>query len=144
MAFLPTGGLYITGGLLRNLLESSSSKSNDSDTDECLGDKRTDTAVLPLLSVFLEAYCSKGAASFLLEDIPLYLVLAKDTGLRGAAVRAEMVRGMPTYWFDLVAFVLGREISSFLGGQSSSLCSPTTPPLPICIQYPFYFLLHAS
>jgi hypothetical protein len=28
----------------------------------------------------------------LLHDIPLYIVLAKDTGLRGTAVRAEMVR----------------------------------------------------
>ena len=79
MSFLPTGGLYITGGLLLNLLNQESPVSSSTIIPS------------PLLSHFLDSYRSKGAASFLLNDIPLFVVRAKDTGLRGAAIRAGMV-----------------------------------------------------
>lgn len=100
MAFLPTGGLYITGGLLLNLLETNdpawkmdTTKGHDGGDDD---DDNDGSLSLPLpsssspLALFLKAYRSKGRASFLLDDIPLYTVLAKDAGLRGAAIRAEM------------------------------------------------------
>mmetsp|Transcript_2337 Transcript_2337/g.5573 ORF Transcript_2337/g.5573 Transcript_2337/m.5573 type:complete len:465 (-) Transcript_2337:55-1449(-) len=80
MSFLPTGGLYITGGLLLNLLNQESRVISSTITPS------------PLLSLFLDSYRSKGAASFLLNDIPLFVVQAKDTGLRGAAIRAGIVR----------------------------------------------------
>lgn len=88
MAFLPTGGLYVTGGLLSNIL-----KSNDANWEGiCNSDNAgSSTQQESPMGIFLEAYRSKGRASFLLDDIPLCLVLAKDAGLRGAAVRAEMV-----------------------------------------------------
>ena len=111
MAFLPTGGLYITGGLFLNLLKKALLVNDNNDTNETSGadfavagtQRRNDSATLAssmppntlssiLLSAFLEAYRSKGVASFLLNDIPLYVVLSKDTGLRGAAIRAERVR----------------------------------------------------
>lgn len=90
MAFLPKGGLYVTGGLLRNLL--GNNLAVDDGAKERNGSSGGDEASLSsqLLALFTKAYRAKGAASFLLDQIPLYLVLAKDTGLRGAAVRAEM------------------------------------------------------
>lgn len=98
MAFLPTGGLYVTGGLLLNLLKNDlehldsnidTSKNYDGG-GEALTSLSSQSSQPSPLSLFVKAYRSKGAASFLLNDIPLYVVLAKDTGLRGAAVRAEM------------------------------------------------------
>mmetsp|Transcript_838 Transcript_838/g.917 ORF Transcript_838/g.917 Transcript_838/m.917 type:complete len:99 (-) Transcript_838:111-407(-) len=96
MSFLPTGGLYVTGGLLRNLLKQESITRSQhkamvgtEPTSEGDGSNEEEQS---LLSLFLESYCSKGSASFLLNDIPLYVVLANDTDLRGAAIRAEMVR----------------------------------------------------
>ena len=101
MSFLPTGGVFITGGLIAHHVDKiistktkttikTNTKTNitakkrqkvsvDGDTD------KDDTA-----SLFMQAYWSKGRASFLLKDIPLYLVTAPNTGLRGAAVRANM------------------------------------------------------
>ena len=93
MAFLPTGGLYVTGGLISNnidriMLSSSTNiiSINTTTTTTCTKDDDDEE------SLFMKAYRSKGRASFLLDDIPLYAVVAKDTGLRGAAVRANMVR----------------------------------------------------
>ena len=51
------------------------------------------------LSLFMKAYYYKGRASFLLNDIPLYAVVATNTGLRGAAVRANMVRNV--YYYNM-------------------------------------------
>ena len=97
MSFLPTGGLYVTGGLLRNLLKQESitrsyHKTMIGTEPTSKGGGSSNEEEQSLLSLFLESYCSKGSASFLLNDIPLYVVLANDTGLRGAAIRAEMVR----------------------------------------------------
>mmetsp|Transcript_12205 Transcript_12205/g.25679 ORF Transcript_12205/g.25679 Transcript_12205/m.25679 type:complete len:569 (-) Transcript_12205:1753-3459(-) len=77
MAFLPSGGLYVTGGLLSNILKDHRENSGEDSSP-------------PPLALFARAYRFKGRASFLLNDIPLYVVTARDTGLRGAAVRAEM------------------------------------------------------
>lgn len=99
MSFLPKGGLYVTGGLLLNVLRQELSNAemdascgtNEHERDEnllrFLCSERSH-----LLGLFLESYQCKGPASFLLNEIPLSIVLAKDAGLRGAAVRAEMVR----------------------------------------------------
>ena len=97
MAFLPTGGLYITGGLLRNLLGTTPDRSTDATStgnENCSEMSTLSHNSSSVLTLFMNAYRSKGPASFLLNDIPLYMVQAKDTGLRGAAVRAEMVRGI--------------------------------------------------
>ena len=113
MSFLPTGGLYVTGGLLLHLLrqeltnaemDASRGNNNEHERDEellrFLCSERSH-----LLGLFLESYKYKGPASFLLDTIPLSIVLAKDAGLRGAAVRAEMIR------FELVDIVLtGRKL----------------------------------
>jgi hypothetical protein len=69
MTFLPTGGIYVTGGIAPKNL------------DWILGED----------SCFMQAYREKGRASFILEDIPLFLVLVEDMGIRGAAKRAELV-----------------------------------------------------
>jgi len=96
MTFLPSGGLYVTGGLLLNLLKKNSGGHETIASDEPgTGDDEAPISFVlrpscSLLSTFLKAYRCKGSASFLLHDIPLYIVLAKDTGLRGTAVRAEM------------------------------------------------------
>ena len=97
MAFLPMGGLYITGGLLRNLLGTTPDRSTDATStgnENCSEMSTLSHNSSSVLTLFMNAYRSKGPASFLLNDIPLYMVQAKDTGLRGAAVRAEMVRGI--------------------------------------------------
>ena len=95
MSFLPTGGLYVTGGLLLNLLAleklnvaKPTNNSNESDKEKMSFLNFESSSILTL---FQESYRCKGPASFLLDSIPLYLVLAKDAGLRGAAIRAEMV-----------------------------------------------------
>lgn len=101
MSFLPTGGVFITGGLLAHhwdKIRSMNTKMNTKTTakkrkkvsvDDSNKDD-TDNDNLQNDSLFMQAYWSKGRASFLLQEIPLYLVTAKDTGLRGAAVRANM------------------------------------------------------
>ncbi|KAG7344562.1 glucokinase [Nitzschia inconspicua] len=63
MTFLPTGGLYISGGLAPKHLSSWIQGS-----DSC----------------FLTAYRDKGRASSILNDIPLFVVTCDDLGLRGA------------------------------------------------------------
>ncbi|KAG7370545.1 glucokinase [Nitzschia inconspicua] len=64
MTFLPTGGLYISGGLApKHYLSSWIQGSN---------------------SCFLTAYRDKGRASSILNDIPLFVVTCDDLGLRGA------------------------------------------------------------
>eukprot|EP00536_Pseudo-nitzschia_multiseries_P017102 jgi/Psemu1/223779/e_gw1.1380.1.1 len=122
MSFLPTGGLYITGGLMRNLFDKNdpswrgleevpTRKRND---DESPPSPSAGLAPAPSpLSLFLEAYRCKGAASFLLDNIPLYAVLAKDAGLRGAAIRAEMVCMRLLSWFRC----------SILGYRELSICN---------------------
>ncbi len=96
MSFLPKGGVYITGGLLLNLLRQENpvintekkAKDNGNFCDTFSFSKKDSPS--PFLTLFLNSYGSKGDASFLLNDIPLYVVLAEDTGLRGAAIRAGM------------------------------------------------------
>jgi glucokinase len=63
MSFLPTGGIYITGGLAPKHYLSWIQGEN---------------------SCFMKAYRDKGRASSVLDDIPLFLVLCEDMGLRGA------------------------------------------------------------
>jgi hypothetical protein len=76
MSFLPTGGLFVTGGLTTNHIHRMANNEEESSSSS---------------SLFMKAYSFKGRASFLLDDIPLYAVAAKNQGLRGAAVRANMV-----------------------------------------------------
>mmetsp|Transcript_27377 Transcript_27377/g.51351 ORF Transcript_27377/g.51351 Transcript_27377/m.51351 type:complete len:91 (-) Transcript_27377:493-765(-) len=77
MTFLPTGGVYITGGLApRNsqwIMEHSSKNEGLSSS-----------------SVFMNCYRDKGRASSILDDVPLFLVTREDMGLRGAAKCAEL------------------------------------------------------
>ena len=111
MSFLPTGGVFITGGLIAHHVDkirSMNTKTNtntnakkrqkvsvngDSNKEGNHDKQDTDHDNDDNASFFMQAYWSKGRASFLLKDIPLYLVTAKDTGLRGAAVRANMDYG---------------------------------------------------
>ena len=62
---LPHGGIYIVGGIAPKLL----------------------TQIKQ--GIFIEMYGDKGRMSNLLKDIPVYVVLNTDVGLRGAAVFAK-------------------------------------------------------
>ena len=77
MTFLPTGGIYVTGGMAIQNIE----------------------WILCEESCFMKAYYDKGRASSILDDIPLFLVMIKDMGLRGAAKCAELVR-LCSYKFE--------------------------------------------
>ena len=102
MSFLPTGGVYITGGLIAHHLDKIRNMKTNTNTNTTAKKRQkvsvdgnsnkddTDNDNLQNASLFMQAYWSKGRASFLLQEIPLYLVTAPNTGLRGAAVRANM------------------------------------------------------
>ena len=97
MSFLPTGGLFICGGIITNHLDKIMNatvvdKDKNNNTTPSLSSSSS-------LSLFMKAFYSKGRASFLLNDIPLYAVVATNTGLRGAAVRANMVRNV--YYYNM-------------------------------------------
>lgn len=65
--FIPTGGLYIVGGLTENNMKYIEGED----------------------SLFMKAYRDKGRVSKVLDDIPLFVVLNEDLGLRGARVCAQ-------------------------------------------------------
>ncbi|KAG7372025.1 glucokinase [Nitzschia inconspicua] len=65
---IPTGGLYVTGGLTPKNLEWIEGK------DTC----------------FMKAYRDKGRVSPILENVPLFAVLTEDLGVRGAIKSAQM------------------------------------------------------
>ncbi|KAL7537573.1 hypothetical protein ACHAWF_005812 [Thalassiosira exigua] len=67
LKFIPTGGMYVTGGLAAKNVDKIAGKG----------------------SPFMEAYLDKGRLNPLLETVPLFLVLTEDIGLRGARVCAE-------------------------------------------------------
>ena len=103
MSFLPTGGVFITGGLIAHhwdkIIRTKTNTTTNTKTKTKTTTKKrqkvsvdgaTDTDKDDTASFFMQAYWSKGRASFLLQEIPLYLVTAPNTGLRGAAVRANM------------------------------------------------------
>lgn len=85
MTFLPTGGIYLTGGLAPKHYEKWILPQDDDDNDDDDGS-----------SCFLRAYWDKGRASSLLEDIPLFLVQCPDMGLRGAVRYAQMMMQLQT------------------------------------------------
>jgi glucokinase len=67
--FIPTGGLYVSGGL------------TPKNIDFIKGED----------SPFMKAYKDKGRLSELVKSIPLFAVLVEDIGLRGARVCAMRV-----------------------------------------------------
>ncbi|KAL7538512.1 hypothetical protein ACHAWF_006109 [Thalassiosira exigua] len=67
LKFIPTGGMYVTGGLVAKNVDKIAGKDGP----------------------FMEAYLDKGRLNPLLETVPLFLVLTEDIGLRGARVCAE-------------------------------------------------------
>lgn len=102
MSFLPTGGLFICGGIITKhidkIMNINTIAATNNNSDNNNKNENPSSSSLPSsMSLFMKAYYSKGRASFLLNDIPLYAVLATDTGLRGAAVRANMVRTIYIY-----------------------------------------------
>jgi len=66
LKFIPTGGLYVTGGLTPKLLK----------------------YIQPSDSPFMKAYHDKGRVTPLLDSVPIFAVLSEDLGLRGARVCA--------------------------------------------------------
>ena len=70
--FIPTGGMYVTGGLTPKNIQFIHSTTGD--------------------SPFLKAYYDKGRVTPILDTIPLYAVLVEDLGIRGAHYNAKMVR----------------------------------------------------
>lgn len=66
LKFIPTGGLYVTGGLTPKLLK----------------------YIQPSDSPFMKAYHDKGRVTPLLDSVPLFAVKSEDLGLRGARVCA--------------------------------------------------------
>ena len=111
MSFLPTGGLFVTGGLTANHIHRMANNEDEESSSS---------------SLFMKAYIAKGRASFLLDDIPLYAVTANNTGLRGAAVRANMVivttlrRTCHVYTRDNIIYLLLFDISHLT--FSKSMC----------------------
>ena len=69
LKFIPTGGLYVTGGLTPKNIH----------------------LIKGMDSPFMKAYLDKGRMTPLCESIPLFAVLSEDIGLRGARVCAERV-----------------------------------------------------
>lgn len=69
LKFLPTGGMFVTGGLTPKNIGMIQGKD----------------------SLFMKAYLDKGRMNSLLETIPLFAVMTEDVGLRGARVCAERV-----------------------------------------------------
>lgn len=67
--FIPTGGLYVTGGL------------TPKNIDWIEGQD----------SLFMKAYRDKGRVSPILEIIPLFAVMTEDLGVRGAVTKAQLV-----------------------------------------------------
>lgn len=70
---IPTGGLYVTGGL--------TPKNIDWITGKISPDGR---------SCFLDAYHDKGRVAGILDNVPLLAVMTEDLGVRGAIKSAQM------------------------------------------------------
>jgi glucokinase len=66
---IPTGGLYVTGGLTPKNIEWI--KSPD--------------------SLFLKGYKDKGRVTPILDDVPLFAVKTEDLGIRGVVKSAQLV-----------------------------------------------------
>jgi glucokinase len=66
---IPTGGLYVTGGLTPKNIDWIEGK------DSC----------------FMKAYRDKGRVSPILDTVPLFAVMTEDLGVRGAIKNAQMV-----------------------------------------------------
>ena len=66
---IPTGGLYVTGGLTPKNIDWIEGK------DSC----------------FMKAYRDKGRVSPILDNVPLFAVMTEDLGVRGAIKNAQMV-----------------------------------------------------
>jgi len=66
LKWIPRGGLYITGGL------------TPKNISWIEGEQ----------SMFMQAFNDKGRVSELLEEVPLYAVMAEDLGLRGSHILA--------------------------------------------------------
>lgn len=67
---IPTGGLYVTGGLTPKNIKWIKGKD----------------------SHFMKAYHDKGRVSPILDDVPLFAVMVEDLGVRGAHKNAEIER----------------------------------------------------
>lgn len=66
--FIPTGGLYVTGGLTPKNMQFIAGKD----------------------SPFMKAYHDKGRVSPILDNVPLFAVLVEDLGVRGALKSAQI------------------------------------------------------
>ena len=66
--FIPTGGLYVTGGLTPKNIRFIEGQN----------------------SPFLQAYHDKGRVKPVLENVPLFAVLVEDLGVRGALKSAQI------------------------------------------------------
>ena len=76
---IPTGGLYVTGGLTPKNIKWIQGKD----------------------SHFLQGYHDKGRVTSLLDDVPLFAVMVEDLGVRGARKNAEIVGSLKeTSYFD--------------------------------------------
>jgi len=72
LKWYPTGGLYVTGGIIEKMLKNPETQKHFEGED----------------SVFMQSYKNKGRLSYILNDVPLFAVKAKDIGVRGAQVIA--------------------------------------------------------
>jgi len=75
LTFIPTGGLYVAGGLTPKNINFIAKKDGDRSAKD---------------TVFGKSYWDKGRVSGLLETVPLFAVMEEDMGLRGARVCAEL------------------------------------------------------
>lgn len=73
LKWIPTGGLYVSGGIIGKHLETIPHK------------------YVGAGSPFMLAYRDKGRVSPILDSIPLFIVTAEDMGLRGARFSAMRV-----------------------------------------------------
>jgi Glucokinase len=72
---IPTGGLYVTGGLTPKNIDWITGKiSSSSDNKSC----------------FLDAYHDKGRVAPILNNVPLLAVMTEDLGVRGAIKSAQL------------------------------------------------------
>jgi glucokinase len=70
--FIPTGGLYVTGGLTPKNIQ----------------------FIVGQDSPFMKAYHDKGRVKPVLENVPIFAVMKEDLGVRGAYKCAQLVSAM--------------------------------------------------
>ena len=68
MKFIPTGGLYVTGGLTPKNIQFIEGPN----------------------SPFMKAYSDKGRVNQVLENVPVFAVMVEDLGVRGALKSAQI------------------------------------------------------